>query len=158
MVRTFDTLTISTSDPRSPGHLHAPVPKKPSVKPLASWQIPPLGSTTPPAVRTPPLDIPRSPTPVYEQPPAADHSNTASRAPTLAPPVSRSLTVPHAMTPFEPTAQDSPERPLACTNNELLGADLGAINRPPRIREKPTRPRRVSTSVTMNAAYSHCEL
>ncbi|KAJ8694459.1 hypothetical protein PTI98_007124 [Pleurotus ostreatus] len=125
------------------GHLHAPVPKKPSVGALASWQMPPSGSTTPPVMRTPPLDIPRSPTPVYEPPPAADHSNAASRAPTLAPPVSRPLTVSHAMTPFEPTVQDSPERPLASTHGELLGTDLGAINRPPRIREKPTRPRRV---------------
>ncbi|KDQ25091.1 hypothetical protein PLEOSDRAFT_170030 [Pleurotus ostreatus PC15] len=124
-------------------HLHAPVPKKPSVGALASWQMPPSGSTTPPVMRTPPLDIPRSPTPVYEPPPAADHSNAASRAPTLAPPVSRPLTVSHAMTPFEPTVQDSPERPLASTHGELLGTDLGAINRPPRIREKPTRPRRV---------------
>ncbi|KAF4587956.1 hypothetical protein EYR38_009917 [Pleurotus pulmonarius] len=137
------SLDVEDTESEDHGHLHAPVPKKPSVKPLVSWQTPSPGSMTPPVVRTPPLDIPRSPTPVYEQPPAADHSNAASRAPTLAPRVSRPLTVPHATTPSQLTAHDSPERPLARTSNELLGADLGAINRPPRIREKPTRPRRV---------------
>ncbi|KAF4567130.1 hypothetical protein EYR40_006124 [Pleurotus pulmonarius] len=149
------SLDVEDTESEDHGHLHAPVPKKPSVKPLVSWQTPSPGSMTPPVVRTPPLDIPRSPTPVYEQPPAADHSNAASRAPTLAPRVSRPLTVPHATTPSQLTAHDSPERPLARTSNELLGADLGAINRPPRIREKPTRPRRVDNLVSRASFRSY---